>query len=172
MTEIKDGKIPTFQVYSSGKPQDLIRLFNVYTTVPVVCSPGIARANSVHTGNGVPLNYLDASASEGKHALKGGGCVYVTSESNQAPHNASRAVATGWALRMAFRRYAAFPLSSHADYGQLMRFVSGVNPKKAYIFTGYTDVLPIEIERRLGISASALPNIAQTKLLDFKPTAT
>lgn len=172
MTEIKNGKIPTFQVYSSGKPQDLVRLFNVYTKVPVVCSPGIARANSVHNENGVPLDYLDSTTPEGKRALKAGGCVYVTTGSEHMPRNASRAVATGWALRLAFRHYAAFPLSSHADYGQLMQFVSNVNPKKVYVFTGYTDILPTQIERKLGIKAGALQVVAQTKLLDFKELAT
>lgn len=168
MTEITNGKIPTFQVYSSGKPQDIVRLFNVYTKLPVVCSAGIARANNVHDENGVALSYLDASTTEGKHALRTGGCVYVTNESNHSPRNASRAVATGWALRMAFRRYAAFPLSSHADFSQLIQFVSSVNPKKVFVFTGYSDALPIELERRLGIRAGPLPNVAQTKLLDFK----
>ncbi len=86
--------------------------------------------------------------------------------------NASRAVATGWALRLAFRHYTAFPLSSHADYGQLMQFVSSVNPKKVYVFTGYTDILPTEIERKLGIKAGPLPVVAQTKLLDFKEVVT
>ncbi len=172
MTEIENGKIPTFQVYSSGKPQDLVRLFNVYTKVPVVCSPGIARANSVHNENGVPLDYLDSSTPEGKHALKVGGCVYLTTGSEEMPRNASRAVATGWALRLAFRHYAAFPLSSHADYGQLMQFVSSVNPKKVYVFTGYTDILPTEIERKLSIKASPLQVVAQTKLLDFKELVT
>lgn len=167
-TEIKDGKIPTFQVYSSGKPQDLVRLFNVYMNVPVVCSPGIARANNAHDENGLPLSYLDSSTADGKNALKAGGCIFVTTGSERTPRNASRAVATGWALRMAFHRYAAFPLSSHADYGQLMQFVSSVNPKKVYVFTGYTDILPSVIERKLGIKASPLPTIAQTKLLDFK----
>ncbi|MGA8905026.1 MAG: MBL fold metallo-hydrolase [Candidatus Bathyarchaeia archaeon] len=171
-TELKEGKVPTFQVYSSGKPQDLVRLFNVYTKVPVVCSPGIARANSAHDQNGLPLDYLDSSTADGKHALKAGGCIFVTTSSERMPRNASRAVATGWALRMAFRRYAAFPLSSHADYEQLMQFVSSVNPKKVYVFTGYTDVLPTMIERKLGIRASALPVVAQTKLLDFREVAT
>jgi putative mRNA 3-end processing factor len=171
-TELKEDKIPTFQVYSSGKPQDLVRLFNVYTKVPVVCSPGIARANSAHTENGVPLDYLDSSTSEGKHALKAGGCIYVTTGSEQMPRNVSRAVATGWALRMAFRQYAAFPLSSHADYEQLLQFVSAVNPKRVYVFTGYTDMLPTMIERKLGIKASPLPVVAQTKLLDFKELVT
>ncbi|MGD0688829.1 MAG: MBL fold metallo-hydrolase [Candidatus Bathyarchaeia archaeon] len=171
-TELKEGKIPTFQVYSSGKPQDLVRLFNVYTKVPVVCSPGIARANNAHAENGVPLDFLDSSTGEGKQALKAGGCIYVTTGSEHMPRNASRAVATGWALRMAFRHYAAFPLSSHADYSQLLQFVSSVNPKRVYVFTGYTDLLPTVIERKLGIKASPLPVVAQTKLLDFKEVVT
>jgi putative mRNA 3-end processing factor len=171
-TELKEDKIPTFQVYSSGKPQDLVRLFNIYTKVPVVCSPGIARTNSAHADNGVPLEYLDSSTSEGKHALKARGCIYVTTGSEQMPKNVSRAVATGWALRYAFRQYAAFPLSSHADYEQLLQFVSAVNPKRVYVFTGYTDMLPVMIERKLGIKASPLPVVAQTKLLDFKEIVT
>jgi putative mRNA 3-end processing factor len=171
-TEIHSGKIPTFQVYSSGKPQDIVKLFNVYTNIPVICSPGISRANAAHNENGFSLEYLESSTAEAKDAVKSGGCVYITTESNHIPRNASRALATGWALRMPFRNYAAFPLSSHSDYGQLMQFVSAVNPKKVYVFTGYTDILPIEIERRLGIKASAIPVLAQTKLLDFKQLAT
>jgi putative mRNA 3-end processing factor len=173
MTEIKEGKTPTFQVYSSGKPQDLVRLFNVYTKIPVVCSPGIARANSVHNENGIQLNYLDSSTQDGKRLLKGGNCIYITTTgTDHMPRNVSRAVATGWALRQAFRSYAAFPLSSHADYNQLMQFVSSVNPKKVYVFTGYADILSTQIERKLGIKAGPLPVVAQTKLLDFNETAT
>jgi putative mRNA 3-end processing factor len=173
MTEIKEGKLPTFQVYSSGKPQDIVRLFNVYTKIPVVCAPAISRANSVHNENGLRLEYLDASSADGKHALKERGCVYVTTtRGDHLPGNASRAVATGWALREAFRSFTAFPLSSHADYGQLMQFIAAVNPRAVYAFTGYTDVLSAEIERKLGIKAGRLPVRAQTKLLDFPRSAT
>ena len=168
MTEIKSGKLPTFQVYSSGKPQDIVRLFNVYTNIPVVCAPGISRANAVHNENGIPLEYLDASTPEGKHALKERGCVYVTTTGrDHVPRNASRAVATGWALREAFRSFTAFPLSSHADYNQLMQFIASANPKIVYIFTGYTDIMAAQIERKLGIKAGPLPQHAQTKLHDF-----
>ena len=168
MTEIKDGKIPTFQVYSSGKPQDVVRLFNVYTKIPVICSPAIARANSVHTENGVKLDYLDSSTAEGKRALRSGGCVYITSAATDHPRrNASRAVTTGWAIRQAFRNRASFPLSSHADYSQLIQFVKTVRPKKAYVYTGYTDILSTQIERKLSIRAGPLPVVAQTKLVDF-----
>ena len=168
MTEIRESKLPTFQVYSSGKPQDIVRLFNVYTKIPVVCAPGISRANNVHNENGFRLEYLDSSTADGKHALKDGGCVYVTTtRGDHVPRNASRAVATGWALREAFRSFTAFPLSSHADYNQLMQFIAAVNPKAVYVFTGYIDVLSAQIERKLGIKAGPLPVRTQTKLVDF-----
>lgn len=173
MTELEEGRIPTFQVYSSGKPQELVRLFNVYTKIPVVCSPTISRANRVHNENGVKLDYHDSSTPEGKRMMKKGGCVYVsTSKGDHTPKNASKAVTTGWALRQAFRRCTSFPLSSHADFDQLIQFVKAVNPKKVYIFTGYTDILGAEIERKLGIRAAPLPVIAQTKLLDFNEAVT
>jgi putative mRNA 3-end processing factor len=173
MTEIKEGKIPTFQVYSSGKPQEVVRLFNVYTKIPIVCSAAISHANEVYMQNGVSLEFLDLTTSAGKKALKAGGCVYVTTgHDDHLPHNASRAVATGWALRQAFRSYTAFPLSSHADFEQLIHFVSRVNPRQVYIFTGYTDILANQISSKLGIEAGPLPTITQTNLLDFsnKPT--
>lgn len=168
MTEIREGKLPTFQVYSSGKPQDIVRLFNVYTKIPVVCSPGISSANRVHNENGFDLEYLDSSTPDGRRALKERGCVYVTTpRRDHLPRNASRAVATGWALREAFRSFTAFPLSSHADYNQLLQYIAAANPKAVYIFTGYIDILSAQIERKLGIKAGPLPARAQTKLLDF-----
>ena len=171
MTEIQEDRLPTFQVYSSGKPQDIVRLFNVYTKIPVVCAPGISRANQVHNENGLQLEYLDSSTPAGKHALKERGCVYVTTtRHDHIPRNAARAVATGWALREAFRSLTAFPLSSHADYNQLLQFIAAVNPKAVYIFTGYVDILSSQIERKLGIKAGPLPAHAQTKLLDFQKT--
>ncbi len=169
MVEIENGKIPTFQVYSSGKPQEVVRLFNVYTKIPVVCSPAIARANNVYSENGVKLEFQDSSTSEGRRTLRKGECVYVTtSGSEHLPRNASRAVATGWALRQAFRRLTSFPLSSHADFAQLIELIGRVRPKRVYVFTGYTDVLATEIERKLGIRAGPLPVMAQTKLPDFE----
>jgi len=172
MSEIKGGRTPTFQVYSSGKPQEVVRLFNVYTKIPVVCSPTIARVSRVHTENGVELEYLDSSAPDGKRMLKTGGGVYITTNSDHLPRNASRAVATGWAIHQAFRKFTSFPLSSHADHDQLVEYVRKVNPKRLYVFTGYSDMLAGEIERKLGIRAGPLPIIAQTKLLDFNETLT
>ena len=173
MTEIKEKRIPNFQVYSSGKPQEVVRLFNVYANIPVVCSPMISYANEVYEQNGVNLEFLDSSTPEGRKALKNGNCVYVTTgHDDRLPHNSSRAVATGWALRQAFRRCTAFPLSSHADFQQLIDFVSRVKPRRVYIFAGYTDILASQIESKLGIQAGPLPAMTQTKLLDFNRLST
>jgi len=173
MTEIKEKKVPTFQVYSSGKPQEVVRLFNVYTKLPVVCSPTISHANEVYCKNGIELEFLDSSTPDGKRILKKGNCIYVTTgHGDHLPHNASRALATGWAIKQAFRSYTAFPLSSHADHGQLIEFVSRVNPRRVYIFTGYTEVLASQIEEKLGIQAGPLPAMMQTKLLDFSQIST
>jgi putative mRNA 3-end processing factor len=173
MSEIRNGKIPTFQVYSSGKPQEVTRLFNTYMNIPVVCAPTIALGHGVHAKNGLKLEYLDSSTPEAKRMLRKGDCVYVTTmNGDHIPRNASRAVTTGWALRQAFRKFTSFPLSSHADHNQLLEFVRRANPKRVYAFTGYSDVLATEIERKLGIRAGPLPVIAQTKLLDFNETVT
>ena len=173
MTEIKRKKVPTFQVYSSGKPQEVVRLFNVYTKVLVVCSPAIAHANEVYDRNGIKLEFLDSSTSEGRRALKNGDCVYVTTgHGDHLPQNASLAFATGWAIRQAYRSRAAFPLSSHADFEQLIEFVSHVNPRRVYVFTGYTDVLANQIETKLGIKAGPLPAMTQMKLPDFSQMST
>jgi len=173
MSEISEGKIPAFQVYSSGKPQEVIRLFNVYTKIPVICSPTIASASRVHTENGVKLEYLESALPDGKKMLEAGGCVYVTSSRRGfLPRNASRAFATGWALRHSYRDSTSFPLSSHADHDQLLEYVKKTNPRRVYVFTGYSDVLAMEIERKLGIKAAPLPVVAQTKLHDFSERIT
>src|SRR5207244_13090327 len=50
----------------------------------------------------------------------------------------SRAYATGWALSLG-GRVRAFPLSSHADFDQLISFVKACDPDKVYIFTGFAE---------------------------------
>jgi putative mRNA 3-end processing factor len=168
MSEIMSGMVPTFQVYSSGKPQEMVKLFNDYTKIPVVCSSTISRTNRVYVKNGVKLKYLDTSTSAGARRLKTGGCVHLTTSRHGQFHpKASRAVTTGWALTQPYRTYASFPLSSHADYDQLLHFIAECHPKKVYAFTGHAEALITQVRRRLGIDASTLPQITQTKLFDF-----
>ena len=113
-----------------------------------------------------------ASVASHMHLAVGELGVNLARHSDHLARNASRAVATGWAVRQAFRKLTSFPLSSHADHDQLVEYVRKVNPKRVYVFTGYAEMLASEIERKLGIRAGPLPVIAQTKLLDFNETLT
>jgi Cft2 family RNA processing exonuclease len=63
-------------------------------------------------------------------------------------------------------RNAAFPLSSHADFEQLVSFIKACDPEKVYIFTGFAEELGRSIKSELGLEARPLPSINQRTLSD------
>ena len=69
------------------------------------------------------------------------------------------AMITGWGLdENAVYRYgcdSVFPLSDHADYGELMEMVDLVKPKRVYTLHGYADEFALDLRRR-GIDAWSL----------------
>ena len=69
------------------------------------------------------------------------------------------AAITGWATDpAAIYRYqcdAAFPLSDHADFADLLRFIELVQPKRVYTVHGYTEQFARTLRDR-GIEAWAL----------------
>lgn len=169
LREVKNGRMPTFHVYSSGKSQEIVRLFNVYTKLPVVCAPIVCRANEAHSESGVDLSFVEAQTTEGKKLLRKGGCVYVTTTGSNSlvPNRASEAMATGWAVRFGSGSYASFPLSSHAGFDQLMKYVAETGAKRVYIFTGYSDLMSEYLRKELKIDADPLPLLSQRSILDF-----
>jgi Cft2 family RNA processing exonuclease len=69
------------------------------------------------------------------------------------------AMITGWAIeRGAMFRYgcdAAFPLSDHADFPDLLRFVELVQPRRVYTVHGYAEEFAQTLRER-GVEAWAL----------------
>jgi Cft2 family RNA processing exonuclease len=63
-------------------------------------------------------------------------------------------------------RNAAFPLSSHADFEQLVSFIKACNPEKVYIFTGFAEELKRSVRSKLGLEAQAVPAINQRTLVE------
>jgi len=85
------------------------------------------------------------------------------------------AVLTGWAVEQSCRfRYgadAAFPLSDHADFPDLIEMVKRVNPKKVYTLHGFAADFA-ECLRELGFDARALSEEEQMLLaLPSGPTS-
>ncbi len=163
LDQINKGLVPTFQVYAAGKAQELVRLFNLYTNLDVTTNQKIAKVNAIYSNSGLNLNCNEVNSEVDSKS-----CVCITTRSNPMnTRNYARAVTTGWALKMHSSRAGAFPLSSHADFSQLLQFVKDSGAKMVYGFTGYTDIFATEIRRNLGISSRPLPHFAQKTLQCF-----
>jgi Cft2 family RNA processing exonuclease len=69
------------------------------------------------------------------------------------------AVLTGWAIdsgcRFRYQADAAFPLSDHADFPDLLEFVKRVAPKRVFTLHGYATEFATKL-REQGIEAWAL----------------
>jgi putative mRNA 3-end processing factor len=164
---IRQGRIPCLHVYAAGKAQEVVRLFNVYTHLPVIVNPRLDGVNETYHRSGVHLNWFSSDSKDGKTILDKDPCVYLTTPSDRTHigRRFSRAYATGWALSLN-GRVTAFPLSSHADFGQLISFVKACDPAKVYIFTGFAEDLRRALDSRLGLDARAVPSYLQRTLAE------
>lgn len=81
--------------------------------------------------------------------------------------NRRTAVLTGWAIEAGSKfRYgcdAAFPLSDHADYEDLVRYVELVKPKRVLTLHGFASEFAADLRRR-GVEAWALTGENQLEL--------
>ena len=159
--------MPCLHVYAAGKAQEVVRLFNVYTHLPVVVNPKLDGVNEAYLKGGVDLDWFSSESRDGKTILDRDPCVYLTTPSDPVHigRRFSRAYATGWALSLN-GRVTAFPLSSHADFEQLVSFVKTCNPEKVYVFTGFADDLGRVLASRLGVDARAVPSYLQRTLAE------
>lgn len=164
---IKQGRIPCLHVYAAGKAQEVVRLFNVYTRLPVVVNSRLDGVNEAYHKGGVHLEWFSSDSREGKTILDKDPCVYLTTPSDRAHigRRFSRAYATGWALSLN-GRVTAFPLSSHADFDQLISFVKACEPERVYVFTGFAEELGRALGSRLGLDARAVPSYLQRTLAE------
>lgn len=162
---IKQGSIPCLHVYAAGKAQEIVRLFNVYTQLPVIVNPLLHGVNTAYRASGHKLDWHPANTKSGKHILERYPCIYVTtpSDKHHLGRRHDRAYATGWALSLKGRT-TAFPLSSHADFDQLVSFIKACDPRKVYIFTGFADQLRRALKTRLGLEARVVPSYVQRTL--------
>ncbi len=162
---IKQGSIPSLHVYAAGKAQEIVRLFNVYTRLPVIVNPLLDGVNDAYRSRGHKLQWHPSNSREGKRILERDPCVYVTTPNDKRPlgRRHARAYATGWALSPG-RRATAFPLSSHADFDQLVGFIKACGPRKVYIFTGFAEQLKRALRTRLGLEARTVPSYVQRTL--------
>jgi len=164
---IKQGRIPCLHVYAAGKAQEVVRLFNMYTHLPVIVNPRLDGVNEAHRRSGIALDWFSASSRDGKNILDKDPCVYITTPGDRSHigRRVSRAYATGWALSLG-GRLTALKKSSHADFDQLVSFVEACDPERLYIFTGFAEDFGRAIRRRFGREARSVSSFVQRTLVE------
>jgi len=170
--ELKKGKVPVFRVYATGKAQEIIRIINTYLTVPVVVEPTIASISEVYARHGVPLKFFNEESDEGQEIMRYGGYVYLSAGNLLTLHSQirqpiSRAVATGWAKMFPMKKFdKSFVLSAHADFQQLVDYITETQPRAVHLTCGNTVTFGAVLEK-LNIKQIVPKHRKQLELSDF-----
>ena len=154
---IADGATPVLLCYSLGKSQEVLRAL-APAGLPVMLHPETARLTAIYEQQGVvfpPWRELSTREAAGHVVI----CPsQATGAIGQLP-SVRKAAITGWALDSSaiyrMRCDAAFPLSDHADYPDLLRFVELVQPKRVLTLHGFAREFAQTLRAR-GIDALAL----------------
>jgi len=170
LEQIRAGRIPVFKAYSGGKAQEILKMFNALTNIPVVAEGATARITDAYVNNGAGLKYVDSSTVEAQELLNSGECVGLTSSNNGLARlsNSCIAVTTGWALGRRFDGVdAAFPLSGHADFRQLVEYVERAKPKEVLTVHGFKEEFASYLKRKLGVRARPIHPMDQRLLREY-----
>jgi len=156
---LADGGTPVIFAYSLGKTQEVLKGLSG-AGLPVMLNKQAVALTRIHEEDGIvfPAWREFVAAEVTGHVVisppHSPGSTFI--RSIPRPRTA---VVTGWALDPgAIYRYrcdAAFPLSDHADFNDLLRFVERVGPKKVYTLHGFAEDFARTLRGR-GVEAWAL----------------
>ncbi len=164
---LSDGGTPVLFGYSLGKSQELLTGLAA-ANLPVMLHPQTLKLTRIYE----ELGHTFPPYRDFNHAELAGHVVICPPQTRDSHfvRNIPRrrtAVITGWAIDPgAIYRYqcdAAFPLSDHADFPDLLRFVEAVKPKRVLTVHGFTTDFARTLRDR-GIEAWALGQDNQLEL--------
>lgn len=164
---LEDGATPVFFAYSLGKAQEALAILG-NAGLPLTAHPAICAMTRVYEESGVampPYEKHDATTFAGGRAL-------VWPPSSYLPRAVLRgsvrtASLTGWVAGDRPRGFgggtdAGFPLSDHADYPSLLRYVELAQPRRVLLTHGGRGF--VGRLRKLGVDAEYLDERAQLHL--------
>lgn len=156
---LDDGDTPVLFGYSLGKSQELLSGL-ADARLPVMLHPQTHRLTQIYEELGVtfpPFRPFDAEALAGHVVI----CPPQTGQSpflRKIPRRRTATI-TGWALDpgTTYRSQcdAAFPLSDHADFADLLRFVELVRPARVLTLHGFASDFARTLRAR-GVEAWAI----------------
>ncbi|MDO8544147.1 MAG: DNA ligase [Opitutaceae bacterium] len=164
---LDDGETPVLFGYSLGKSQELLCGL-ADAKLPVMLHPQTFRLTRIYETLGIGFpDYRDFSAAE-----VAGHVVICPPQANNSSFlrqitKRRTAVVTGWAMDPGvIYRYqcdAAFPLSDHADFPDLLRFVEAVQPTRVLTLHGFAQEFAQTLRAR-GLEAWAIGEDNQLEL--------
>ncbi len=169
---IADGATPALLCYSLGKSQEVLRAL-APAGLPVMLQAETLRLTRVYEKLGVsfpPFREFDGRDVAGHVVI----CPPHSQGLLSRIPAVRTAVITGWAIDPSTiyrsRAHAAFPLSDHADYPSLLKFVELVQPKRVLTLHGFAREFAATLRQR-GIDALALGHANQLDLFAPPPAA-
>lgn len=156
-TAIGEGHVPVLLAYSIGKAQELLAMLKIAGIV-VTLHPAVFKMAKIYEAFGISFpahEEWDGTNYQGRVLI------YPPHVRDQLAHieKARFAIVSGWAMdRGAIYRYrcaAAFPLSDHAGYEELLEHVRNVAPKRVLTVHGFVEEFARDL-RAMGIEALAL----------------
>jgi DNA ligase-1 len=163
---LSEGHCPVLLGYSLGKAQELLGIFRE-TGLPIAVHRTIAPMCRIYEELGInlpPHGLLGTSRRE-KVVIIPPNC--VRSKEMEALNNKRSALASGWAMDPRAKYQArvdeAFPLSDHASYSDLIRFVELTNPKQVLTTHGFCREFARDLRLR-GWNAWTLAGVDQMDL--------
>ena len=157
---LAEGAVPVLLGYSLGKSQEVLCALLAAGLTPMLHAAGFQMSEIYRKLRpGFPEGYLRFSASD----VEGKVIIFPPNANRSlALHGiANRRVAmlTGWALdpgaKFRYRCDDAFPLTDHADYPDLLRYVELVRPQRVFTLHGFATEFAADLRGR-GIEAWAL----------------
>lgn len=164
---LHEDAIPVLFGYSLGKSQELLQALG-RAGLPAMLHPQTHRLTKVYEQLGMifpPYRLFEPEAAAGQVIL----CPpqAATWTPLRKLENKRTAMITGWALdanaRYRYQCDAAFPLSDHADYADLLTFVERVKPTRVFTLHGFAREFALTLRER-GIEAWAVGQDNQLEL--------
>ena len=165
---LEGGGVPVLLAYSLGKSQEILCALLAAGLTPML-HDAVWKMTAIYRElhPGFPSGAVPYEA----RAVPGKVLIFPpnTTRSHPLSHLANRrtAMLTGWALDPgAIHRYqcdAAFPLTDHADYTDLLRYVELVQPRRVLTLHGFAAAFAADLRAR-GIEAWALSEENQLEL--------
>jgi putative mRNA 3-end processing factor len=155
---VESSRVPSFETDAVGNAQELVRIFNTWTKMPVIVHPRIARINQVYQQNGVGLQYVDASTEEAAKMIEKSECIVIVPRRFDTTRygNFRTAYVSNSPPKVTVEGSVTFQLSDQANLKQLLEFVQEARPKALLTFYGASNVFAQMISQRFKIPARSL----------------